>query len=438
MAGIPDSDDDLGEPTGPQLSAAAASTNPFAVASPSRSPVNFEAIMRQMMETTQAAVNALSQASSSKNSLGFADANKILNRPASFGSASHDVDLSTWHDWSHSFRTWLVFADQAFEAELQSLESNLDKPVVTSGMSEETAAWSRRLRAILGSLVSHKPKAIVRQVADRSGFEAWRQLVNVYAPKSNVRSLALLNALMGLPAFNKTRTLREQIEGLVRIATEYRPVSGSMPGEDILSGTLLRCLPSQVRSHIQLQMDDSTSYSSVRAFVLSHEVTTTTWSAAKVHQSLGATEPPSEAVPMEVDAVTKGGQGKGKGRGKGNKYQSKGGKGDGKNSKGGQHKGKNNKGNQGKGKHGKGGKGKGKGSGKSQNPNPAANIICHNCQKPGHYARDCWSPKVINQVETPRSPAPSSVGPSASQVAGASATARPARRYQQSAGSKLT
>ena len=166
-------------------------------------------------------------------------------------------------------------------------------------------------------------------------------MVNVYAPKSKVRSLALLNALMGLPAFNKTKTLREQIEGLERIATEYQRVSGSMPGEDILLGTLLRRLPSQVRSHIQLQMDDSASYASVRAFVLSYEVTTTTWSAAKVHQSLGVTEPPSEAVPMEVDALTKG-KGKGKGKGK----QSKGkGKGDGKNSKGGQGKGKSDKGN---------------------------------------------------------------------------------------------
>ena len=156
------------------------------------------------METTQAAVSALSQASSSKHSLGFADANEILNRLASFGSASHDHDLSVWHDWSHSVRTWLVFADQAFETELQAVESNLDKPVVMSGMNEETAGRSWRLCAILGSLVLHKPKVIVRQVAERSGFEAWRQLVNVYAPKSKVRSLALLKALMGLPAFVKS------------------------------------------------------------------------------------------------------------------------------------------------------------------------------------------------------------------------------------------
>ena len=305
MAAIPDSDDDLGEPAGPQLPAAA-STSPFAALSPSGSPVNFDAIMRQMMERTQAAVNALSQASSSKSSsLGFADANKILNRPSSFGSASHDVDLSTWHDWSHSFCAWLVFADQAFEAELQSLESNLDKPVVMSGMSEETAARSRRLCALLGSLVSHKPKAIVRQVADRSGFEAWRQLVNVYAPKSKVRSLALLNALMGLPAFNKTKTLREQIEGLERIATEYQRVSGSMPGEDILLGTLLRCLPSQVRSHIQLQMDDSKLClcSSLCVVIRSHYDHLV---CCQGSSKFGVTEPPSEAVPMEVDAVTKG------------------------------------------------------------------------------------------------------------------------------------
>ena len=55
---------------------------------------------------------------------------------------------------------------------LSRLNCRLLNPILTSqslcpGMSEETASRSRRLCAILGFLVSHKPKAIVRQVAKR-------------------------------------------------------------------------------------------------------------------------------------------------------------------------------------------------------------------------------------------------------------------------------
>ena len=91
---------------------------------------------------------------------------------------------------------------------------------------------------------------------------------------------------MGLPAFVKSKTLRKQIEGLERIATEYQrvcpvPCQMRISFLELCSGVC----------HIQLQMDNTTSYSSVRAFML----------------------------PMEVDAITKGKSKKGeKGKGKGN------------------------------------------------------------------------------------------------------------------------
>lgn len=53
-------------------------------------------------------------------------------------------------------------------------------------------------------------------------------------------------------------------------------------------------------------------------------------------------------------------------------------------------------------------KGKEKGrDGKGKDPRPA----CHNCGKKGHLARDCWSPKRVNQVTQD---GPPTAGPSAS------------------------
>ena len=55
-----------------------------------------------------------------------------------------------------------------------------------------------------------------------TAFEVWRQLYELYSPKTKTRSLAILSAIMGHPAFTGQRTLLEQIQGLERMADEYR------------------------------------------------------------------------------------------------------------------------------------------------------------------------------------------------------------------------
>ncbi|CAE7399020.1 unnamed protein product [Symbiodinium sp. CCMP2592] len=182
---------------------------------------------------------------------------------------------------------------------------------------------------------------LLRQVPNRNGYETWRQLVNIYAPRSKVRGLALLNAIMSFPPFVKSKTTREQVDGLDRLAQEYERVSGVAVNPDILLGTLLRVLPAHLRNHIQLQMKSDTSYEQVKQFILTYEVTTSNWSASKVQQSLGIG--PSG--------------GKGDGRGKGGKDKGgKGGKPNGGKPNPGGGGGKSQNANQPKGGKGKGGK----------------------------------------------------------------------------------
>ena len=288
---VPDSDDDeLGVPTG-AAGSQQVPPNPFSpTGSAAGSPMSQDMLvlmMNRMSEmvaaSTQAATAAALAAQSVHQSVqspasspergqsstsGFADANKILTRPTSFGSASHEHDLTAWVDWSHAFKCWLVFAEAAFEAELQALESNLNIPVKIESLPEPTAERSRRLYAILSSLLQHKPKALLRQVPNRCGFEVWRQMVNIYAPKSKMRSMALLNAIMSYPAFEKSKTLREQLDGMERVAAEYERVSGRAIDPHVMLGTLLRCLPQAIKQHVQLSMDESSTYESVRQYVL--------------------------------------------------------------------------------------------------------------------------------------------------------------------------
>ena len=112
----------------------------------------------------------------------------------------HDSDLASWAEWSHGFKTWLIFAESLFEVDLKLVEDNLGGPVDLTGAAPDRVARSQRLYAILASLLRAKPKAILRQITDRNGLEVWRVLTNTYAPKSKFRGFALLNALMALPA----------------------------------------------------------------------------------------------------------------------------------------------------------------------------------------------------------------------------------------------
>ena len=339
-AQIPDSDDEeLGMPLGQQPAASSASvpvaTNPFPLNSPAGSPTNADparAILEQLAATTQLLSNIVlnqnpqqqpaqvSVPPGHSSSSGFSDANKVLNRPDGFGSTSHESDLSAWQDWSHAFKNWLSFADSDYENFLEVVEKNLDTVIDVAKEPEHVQVKGRKLCAVLSSLLKNKPRTLLKQVENRNGWEVWRQLQNIYAPKTRARSLAVLNALTGAPSFTKDKTLQEQVFALERISAEYTRVSGNAVGEDVMLGTLLRCLPQAIRNHVQLVMTDKSTYSQVRAYVLSYEITTTSWSPQRVQQALGVTGAPHKddqgPTPMEIDMVTDKGKGKGKGKSK--------------------------------------------------------------------------------------------------------------------------
>ena len=222
---------------------------------------------------------------------------------------------------------------------------------------------SKQLNSILIGSLHGRPLRILKGVSGRNGFEAWRQLLSQYQPKTRARLISMLSALMNFPAFSKTQTIVEQIQGFERLRNEYRCSSGVDLADDVSLSILVRCLPKALQQHVQLQLREDSTYSTVRSMVVAYEQTTSSWTDKRIYRevgialgTVGSCGSPGGSAPMEIDAVQ---QWKGKGKG---------------------HKGKG----KGKGKSDS----KGKGLGKDQNSN--ASIVCHYSGKQGHKQKECF------------------------------------------------
>ena len=359
--------------------------------------------VQQAAAAAAEAAQALREANANRSG-GFAEANKTVQCPKEFGHAISTEDSAGWADFSFAFRQWLCFADDKYTTELKHVEDN-SEVVVTFADSEvgrASKARSCKLYAILSGILKHRPLKVLRQVNESNGFETWRQLYNLYTPKTKVRSLAILSAVMNFPHFVKERTMLEQVQNLERLGDEYRKASGNDISDDIMLTTLVRALPKHIQQHIQLGMDDNSTFQQVKDRVIAYERVSTSWSRDRVLLEFGAggniggvtsyNEGDQGPAAMEVNLLSKGAKGK-KGKGKGG-YE-KGGKGKGSYDKGkGKGKGGFEKGGKGKSFKGYDNSSKGQQKGKQKlDPN-----VCSYCLKPGHWARDCYKKKAESQV----------------------------------------
>ena len=217
----------------------------------------------------------------------FSDASKVIRMPDPFGSAESDTDLSKWNEFNMSFRAWITYAETSFETDLNAAEAKGDVVFEFATLTDTQKQRSNQLYSILTGLLKHRPLIVLRGVSERNGLEVWRQLSQIYTPRNKSRSLAILTTLMQYPPFTKDKTLREQVATLDRLAQEYPRVAGKEPSDDILLGTLMRMLPSQIRAHLQVQLKEDSTYNDLRSKVLAYEIVSSTWSSQRVSIELG-------------------------------------------------------------------------------------------------------------------------------------------------------
>ena len=319
----------------------------------------------------------------------FAEAGKVVRMPDPFGSDSGDLesDQNRWSEFSLAFRSWLIYADDKFERELDTIENNTKTYIAMTSMNEAESGRSKQLYSILAGLLKGRPLRILRSVTDRNGLEVWRQLNIQFAPRTKGRAISILSAYMNYPQFDKNKSFLENIQLLERVRGEYRKASNVELADDIQLSVLVRCLPRHVQQHVQLQMKEESTYAEVRAAVLAYENVTQSWTDKRIFNELGVVQSYATgsggSAPMEIDAVQWKGKDGGKQKGKGKDFQK--GKGFGKffNAKG-----------KGKGKSDSKGGHLGKGKGWNQQPNAQKfDGYCDYCHKYGHKQKDCFIKK---------------------------------------------
>ena len=267
-------------------------------------------VTAQAAQAASRAAEALQKIADKKDGSKFNEAGKVVSKPEPYGTDDVEQDISKWTEFYDGFRAWLLYADPEYETSLDHLESNTATPVDISTMDGPQVSRARQLYSILIGSLKGKPLRILKGVSNRNGFEAWRQLLAQYQPRTRARSISLLSALMNFPVFNKSQTILEQVQGFERLRAEYRKSSGVDLADDVSLSILVRCLPKHLQQHIQLQLTESSTYGSIRSLVIAYEQTTSSWTDKRIYPEVGVFTGavtsygnPGDLAPMEIGAL---------------------------------------------------------------------------------------------------------------------------------------
>ena len=120
------------------------------------------AASQQSAAMAQEAVKTLKEMKEGKKSgEGFAAASKVVRSPEVFEPKNMEEELSQWQDWRLAFNSWITFAEEAYNKELDTIEGS-ESEVKLSSMTAEEKGRSEKLYAILVGLLRNRPLKLLR------------------------------------------------------------------------------------------------------------------------------------------------------------------------------------------------------------------------------------------------------------------------------------
>ena len=239
----------------------------------------FHAALLEVAEATKAAsqaAQAMQRASASPSSsptVGSSktvDWSKLLSKPPLFEHRTTEGEIRAFRDWSWMLIQYLNAVDSGFEKELQQLKDDPANALNLTTASAETRSRSTKLYGMLASLCRNRSLNIIRSVKNTDVYEALRQLVLSLRPSTSDRGLALMAALTSWPQFAMSQPLQPQLLKLEDALEEARRAGTTIP-DQLQQAILLKCVSGQLRTHLNLAIQDATTFKELREHVLKWE-----------------------------------------------------------------------------------------------------------------------------------------------------------------------
>eukprot|EP00913_Durusdinium_trenchii_P010720 g10058.t1 len=211
--------------------------------------------MIQAAEAASLAAKTAAEALSRKNS-GEESWFKVLPKPNTFDAKNREEELTQWRDFSWSLEQYLSSLNGMFTEDFRDIRARPDDPIDPSIQSDEEKQRSKFLYSLLASLVKQRPLAMLRQVKESNGMEAYRLLVQSLEPASKNRALGLLTMILEWKPFEMRKgSILGQVLRLEEAFVEYEK-TGSKLEDNIRFAVLMRCIGGQLKTWLQLNVAD--------------------------------------------------------------------------------------------------------------------------------------------------------------------------------------
>ena len=231
-------------------------------------------------------------------------------------------------------------------------------PITQLGATESIRTSARALYRSLKRSVTHPDaRVIVMSTADRNPFEAWRQLFQKYDPRNDASAMQLIDSILDKSKWKCAR-LTDILVKLAKWEALIREHS-QRTGEEAVNMASKRqlfknMLPDDVRRFLEVQtmFKPGLTFDVIKAVVMDMVQRVTDMPTPMDTSPLDALKSPEAVAPVDAFGRQAPGTKPGKGEGKGNN-----------------------------------------GNGKGTDDKAKETRTCHNCDRPGHIAKDCWRPK---------------------------------------------
>ena len=349
----------------------------------------------QAAQATQAAQTAQQEAAQANNLQAILQRQtQLMERMAGTGKPEL-VDSRglgrppVFHGGAKEFKTWIVktrsFLSGIFPQAAAMLEwcemqpTEITEETIRAQFETEIPEWqefNQQLQTVLIQLTDREALQIIINTR-AGGLESWRKLHKRFDPATGNRRRAILTTILKMARVDMHHVTQsiERLEELLQRFRDCRDESGvgqSLP-EGVVIAVVEGIVPAVLEQHLQLNRGRLKTYAQVKEEVITFVETRLTDPAA------GG----SEVTPMDVGAIGYGKSGK-KGKGKGDRP-----------GKGKVHPHPHRDLGQGQGKNGSTSWRRGPQGSSSTSSTPTTfQGYCHNCQRWGHRASECWRPKA--------------------------------------------